>query len=133
MEPASGGRIMKPLRILILEDEPLVAFDLESVVAGAAESEICVSPSIAEARRMLAEPVDFALLDVDVRDGKSFDLAKHLEERGTPFVFVTGSKKADVPAELRHVDFISKPYHTSDIERVIRARAAAASNDNARR
>jgi DNA-binding response OmpR family regulator len=123
---------MKPLRILILEDEPLVALDLEMAVEAVAPSEVRWSPSIAAARRFVGEPIDFALLDIDVEDGKTFDFARQLQDRGTPFAFVSGSKLDDVPEELRSAEFIPKPYRLSEIERVIRARAmAGASNDNA--
>ena len=51
---------MKPLRILILEDEPLVALDLESVVVAAAPSEVEWSPSIAAARTLFGLAQDQA-------------------------------------------------------------------------
>lgn len=125
---------MKPLRILILEDEPLVALDLESMVAAAANSEIAWSPSVAGAQTALAEPLDFALLDIDVLDGKTFDLARRLEERGTPFAFVSGSRIDEVPIELRDAPFIRKPFRPQDIARVIaeRAPASAAAADASR-
>lgn len=117
---------MKPLRILILEDEPLVALDLESLVAAAAPSEIEWSPSVAAARQVVAQPVDFALLDIDVEDGKTFEFARFLRETGTPFAFVSGSRLEEVPPELQHATFIPKPYRARDIERLISERAAAA-------
>lgn len=115
---------MKPLRILILEDEPLVALDLESVVVAAAPSEVEWSPSIAAARELLANRIDFALLDIDVADGKTFEFAKHLSACGTPFAFVSSSRLDEIPPELRHATFIAKPYRARDIERVIAARIA---------
>ncbi|WP_342359887.1 response regulator [Terrarubrum flagellatum] len=129
---------MKPLRILILEDEPLIALDLETLVAAAAPSEVCWSPSIAKARQLIAEQIDFALLDIDVEDGKTFEFARLLNQNGTPFAFVSGSKVDEVPLELRHAAFIAKPYRAAEIGRVIAERAAMtrtrahapASNDN---
>ncbi|MBN9062834.1 MAG: response regulator [Rhizobiales bacterium] len=114
---------MKPMRVLILEDEPLVALDLESVVSAAAPSEVAWAPSIKKAHAALAEPVDFALLDIDVIDGKTFEFALHLINNGTPFAFVSGSRLDDVPDELRQAPFIRKPFRTADVEDLILAQA----------
>ena len=110
---------MKPMRVLILEDEPLVALDLESVVSAAAPSEVAWAPSIKKAHAALAEPVDFALLDIDVIDGKTFEFALHLINNGTPFAFVSGSRLDDV----RQAPFIRKPFRTADVEDLILAQA----------
>ncbi len=57
------------MRILILEDHPFIALDLQSIVEG--EGHIAsVCGAIAAARRRLADGLDFAFLDVDVSDGK---------------------------------------------------------------
>ena len=53
---------------------------------------------------------DAAFLDIDVLDGKTFEVAALLHERGTPFAFVSGSRPEDVPPPLRSVPFLPKPY-----------------------
>jgi DNA-binding response OmpR family regulator len=70
------------LRILILEDEPLIALDLQSIVEESGHEVVGIVASLSAARAHLAaEPnsLDFALLDVDVQDGKSFDFASLLD------------------------------------------------------
>ncbi|HEX8165052.1 MAG TPA: response regulator [Beijerinckiaceae bacterium] len=117
------------MRILILEDDPFIALDLQCIVEGEGHrASIC--GTVAEARRHLArgrpaeshpadarpadarpaDDLDFALLDVDVTDGKSYDVACALAERRIPFVFVSGSKPGELPAALRDARFISKPF-----------------------
>ena len=83
------------MRILILEDHPHIA---------------SVCGAIAAAPRRLADGLDFAFLDVDVSDGKSFDFARLLRDRGIPFAFVSASRPSDLPAALRDAPFIGKPF-----------------------
>jgi DNA-binding response OmpR family regulator len=96
------------VRILILEDDPYIALDLQCIVEGEGHT-ASVCGAVAEARR-LAGDLDFALLDVDVADGKSYGLACALAERGVPFAFVSGSKPAELPPALRDARFIAKPF-----------------------
>jgi DNA-binding LytR/AlgR family response regulator len=120
---------MKPMKILILEDEPLVALDLEALVCETAPSDVRWMSSVSGARDVADDGIDLALLDVEVKDGVTYDFARALQDGGTPFVFISGSKPEDVPAELRHVTFIAKPYRARDIARVIAQRAAHLAND----
>ena len=84
------------LRILILEDDPFIAWDLQAIVEGEGHSVVGVCDSLVEARRRLAEAFDFALLDIDVADGKSYEVASTLSERRIPFAFVSASA-SDAP------------------------------------
>jgi DNA-binding NtrC family response regulator len=116
---------MRRRRVLIVEDDPMVALDLESIVVGAADADVAVATSVQEARRVLGDAVfDAAFLDIDVLDGKTFDLAQQLADRGMPFVFVSGARREDVPSPLRQVPFLPKPYDPQDIERTFLARLA---------
>jgi DNA-binding LytR/AlgR family response regulator len=102
---------MSQPRVLILEDELFVALDLEEIIQTQLPSvETVHCASIAEAQAVLQEPIELALLDIDVVDGKSFPLAQMLNERGTPFVFVSSSRLDEIPAHLTHVPFIPKPF-----------------------
>jgi hypothetical protein len=66
--------------------------DLESVVvAGIVAATVMVEASVAAAKKVLHEAVDFAFLDVDVTNGKTFEIAQILERKRVPFVFISGS------------------------------------------
>lgn len=104
-------------RVLILEDDPLIALDLQGIVESEGHEVVGAFDSLAEARAHLADGLDFALLDIDVRDGKSFELASALDERRIPFAFVSASKRCEVPPHLRNKHFISKPYEEGAILR----------------
>lgn len=98
------------MRILIVEDDPFVALDLECIVRDAADAEVSLASSLAEARLCARLPIDFAFLDIDMPDGKIFPVAAELRRRSVPFVFVSGALAHEIPAMLQDVPFISKPY-----------------------
>ena len=106
--------------VLVVEDDAVIALDIETAVleAGAAQATLC--GSLAEARTALSAPFDFALLDVDLGDGMSFEIARTLKQRGTPFVFVTAARLTDFPADLADAPFIAKPFFRNAIAQAIR-------------
>jgi DNA-binding LytR/AlgR family response regulator len=73
-------------RVLIVEDEPMVAMDLESTVKEIIAAEVVVAPSVSRAREAMAGPLDFAFLDIEVTDGKTFEIALELRRHEVPFV-----------------------------------------------
>jgi CheY-like chemotaxis protein len=108
---------MSDIRILIVEDDPFIAMDIESAVAeqfGAA-AQLIVVDSVTQAQRAAAAELSCALLDIDVVGGKTFEVAERLLQRGTPFAFVSGSTPSDVPEPLRKVRFLRKPFSTREI------------------
>ena len=112
---------MKTLRILIVEDEPLVAADLEILVTEIVPATVVVEASVAATKKVLHTALDFAFLDVDVTNGKTFEIAQMLERKGVPFVFISGSPQEQLPSALRTVPFIPKPFYSAQIECVLRA------------
>jgi DNA-binding response OmpR family regulator len=107
---------MKTFRILIVEDEPWIAMDLETLIIELVTATVVVEPSIAATKEALHEALDFAFLDVEVTDGMTFEIAQILERKHVPFAFVSGSPQDRVPIELRSVPFIPKPFHAAQIE-----------------
>lgn len=103
------------MRVLILEDDPLTALDLQIVVEETGHDVVGPCETLAAAGRCLGEQLDLAFLDIDLPDGKSFGLARQLADMGVPFCFVSASTRADLPEGLRHVCFIAKPYQHAAI------------------
>jgi CheY-like chemotaxis protein len=112
---------MKTLLILIVEDEPWIALDLEILVTDIVTATVVVEPSIAATKKVLHEALDFAFLDVDVTNGKTFEVAQILERKNVPFAFVSGSPQDELPSDLRSVPFIPKPFDPAQIEHVLQA------------
>lgn len=105
-------------RILIVEDDAFVALDLETIVAQESEAEVVTVASVAAAERAAAD-IDMAILDIDVMDGTTYELARTLHRRHTPFFFVSASRREELPGELKAVPFIAKPYDPAVIGREI--------------
>ena len=123
MRPCRVMNGMIALRVLIVEDDPFVALDLEMIVQDAAQADVSVASSLAEARDALGRNVDFVFLDVDLSDGRSFDIAARLRERRTPFAFVSAASRAETPSALADAPFIAKPYRVWQIVQALGHRA----------
>ena len=107
---------MPDIRILIVEDDPFIAMDIETAVSEElTHAEFVMVASVADARAAAEQPISCALLDIDVVGGKTFGVAECLLARGTPFAFVSGSSPSDVPQALRAVPFMRKPFSTREI------------------
>lgn len=110
---------MSTPRILIVEDDAFVALDLETIVSQESGAEVVTVASLSAAERAV-DDIDMAILDIDVVDGKTYDLARQLQRRRTPFIFVSASRRDEVPGELRAAPFIAKPYDPAAIVREVR-------------
>jgi DNA-binding response OmpR family regulator len=109
-------------RVLIVEDEFFVALDLELLVhKHSPAAQVVVCASVAEARKATSEPVGLALLDIDVLDGKTFEIAHSLKQQNIPVVFVSGSKPEEIPQDLADVPFIPKPFAAPVVQAAIGA------------
>lgn len=102
---------LKGKRILVIEDEPLVSMDIETILSESGFAVAGPAANIAHARRMIeTETFDGALVDANL-DGQPVDeLASALVSRGIPFVFLTGYGRESLPNAFRHASMIEKPY-----------------------
>ena len=98
------------MRILILEDDPWIATDLQAILESEGHEIVDSLSSLDEAYRHLDDDFDCALLDIDVIGGKSFGVAEALAERRIPFAFVSASQPSDLPQALRQAAFVAKPF-----------------------
>jgi DNA-binding response OmpR family regulator len=108
------------MSVLILEDDPFATMTLQDALADIGEQEIVSVHSVAQAMQ-LEEQFDFAVLDVNVPDGKTFEVAFDLKECAVPFVFVSGSDPHAVPEELRDALFLKKPLDVAVLQRAVRS------------
>lgn len=99
-------------RVLIVEDELLVAMNLEDMLEGFGCEVVGPYPTLAEARVAVeADALDAALLDVNVRGELVFPLAEDLVERQVPVVFCTGyAESGRFPPRLENLPRVAKPY-----------------------
>jgi len=114
-------RVLAGWRILVVEDEPIVAWDLADML----ESHGCqvVGPAydLAQAEQLSREPLDGAVLDVNLGDNKVFPVADALAERQVPYCFVTGYGVGGLrPGDLDR-PVLQKPVNPELIVRAVEA------------
>ena len=112
-----GKRERAIRRILIVEDEPLVAFDNEHSLREAGYEVVATVDGLAEAMRVLGEEdVDLVLSDIALNgDGDGMDVARAAAAKNVPVLFVTGN--CPVEAQALGIGCLSKPYS----EKVLKA------------
>jgi DNA-binding LytR/AlgR family response regulator len=100
------------LRILIAEDNVLAAMEIEQILREHGCEPIGPAPTVAHALHLVsAEPLDGAVLDINLRDELIFPVAAELERRGIPFIFATGYEDgAALPADVQDRPRLRKPY-----------------------
>jgi two-component sensor histidine kinase/CheY-like chemotaxis protein len=116
--PAQTG-----LRILVVEDEPIVALQIQGDLES--DGHFVIGPAgTAEQGLELAagETFDYAILDVRLGQTTSESIANKLIERQIPFVFSTGySDISELPVHLRIVKRLSKPFILQDFRDMLAA------------
>ena len=112
---------MTATRILIVEDEPLIAMMLEDFIEMVGKAVAGTADNVASALAVIGEGiVDAAILDLNLRGGeKSTPVAAALSERGIPFVFATGGSDDSVDPAYRDRPCLQKPFTMESVERVI--------------
>ncbi len=104
----------KPLlgkKIMIVEDNFLIAADLCDVVRGAGGVVNNVYSSEGDALAAVAnEEIDGALLNVQLGKETSVEVARQLDSRHVPYIVVTGYPRETLEQELQHVPYVSKPF-----------------------
>ena len=99
-----------PARILIVEDEMLVALELENVLLDLGHEPLGIVPDVQAAELYFDEAIDLALVDLNLRDGLTGpEIGARLGEKGVTVVFITAN-----PALLGHgiagaIGVITKP------------------------
>ena len=102
-------------RVLIVEDEIIVALFLEDLMADFGYEVAGVVSHLNEAMAH-APDYDLALLDVHINGRPVFEFADRLAERGTPFVFATGYGARGIPDRHAGRPVVQKPFQPADLK-----------------
>ncbi len=99
-----------PMRILCLEDNPLIAFHIEQMIEDLGHVPALMLTSFAELQAYPELAVDCALIDIDLADGRTGpEAAQWLNERSIPGIFVTGQQDLAEKNATLVVDCLVKP------------------------
>lgn len=114
-EPLAG------VRALVIEDEYLVARDLQRMLEAAGIRVVGPVADSGSAREAVdRQTADAALLDIKLGHETIFAVADELAARGVPLVFVSGYDRAVLPARFDHVPYVEKPFRAEQLEQAIR-------------
>jgi CheY-like chemotaxis protein len=121
-------------RVLVAEDEVLIALTAQEMLSDAGAEEIVVATRAEEALKYLSQPLAFdaAVIDLNLGAGIDLSLATAARQNRVPFVFATGYGTMEVlPAHLADVPIVTKPYTTGML--VTAVREIAGQSGSARR
>lgn len=112
---------LSALRILVVEDELLIALALEDILLSFDCQVVGPVSQVDEALALArSESFDGALLDVNVRGKLVYPVAEELMARGVPIVFCSGySDTSIMPPKFRALPQIAKPYDETVLRRAM--------------
>ncbi|WP_136684590.1 HWE histidine kinase domain-containing protein [Falsirhodobacter xinxiangensis] len=116
-------RLPETAHLLLLEDQLLIAMDVEAMLQESGFTRISLARNVEQALAIIDQGVELAMLDVNLGRETSVPVAEELHRRGIPFVFATGyDERSALPEGLRHVPVVRKPY---EVENLLEALARA--------
>lgn len=123
-EPSTAG-----LRILLVEDEAMVAMIIEDTLSDLGCEIVGPMSSIdrALAAARTTERIDGAFLDVNLRGELVYPVAEALTARGIPFAFVTGYGEKGIDARYRGAPVLTKPFLPETVEQLVSTHMAGRS------
>lgn len=106
------------MRVLIVEDEPMLALELENELMGVGCEVAGIATSVEQGIRKVQELViDVAVVDLNLNGKSSVPVASALRARQIPFVFVSGYRPEALPLGYEDVELLAKPLDTDKLIR----------------
>jgi CheY-like chemotaxis protein len=113
-QPGLSGR-----RLLVVEDEYIIAADLVRELRRVGAEVVGPVRSVGDALSLIeaGEPIDGAVLDINLGGERVYPVADALEAQGVPYVFATGYHLSSIPAEYADRPHCEKPVMTEMLAR----------------
>ena len=118
----SDTDVLNGKRVLLVEDETLVAMLVEDMLADEGCAVAGTATRLHEALKAANDTsleIDFAILDVNLAGDPIFPVAEALAARGVPFAFATGYGAGGLPDEWKSRPTLQKPFTSSEIIAVL--------------
>ncbi len=113
----SENKVENGRRILIVEDEPLIAMMLEDMLDELGYAVAGVTPSVGTAlAKIETTELDFAVLDMNLAGQPSIEVARAQSQRSKPFIIATGAGQGGLPVELAGRPVLSKPFDLAELK-----------------
>jgi DNA-binding response OmpR family regulator len=119
------SNLLAGMKILVLEDEVLIAMDVEQLCRDNGAADVVVARSLAEIDPdRTAMEFHAAIVDVMLDGASTLDFARHIRERNLPFVFASGYTDLDeIFMAFPDIAIVGKPYAGSDLVEAVAAAA----------
>ena len=109
-----------PARILIVEDEMLVAMDLEAILEEIGHEPVGIVPDLASADPYYDAALDLALVDLNLRDGLTGpQIAERLTSRGVPVLFITANPRMLGDGVAGPIGVLTKPTDPATVKAAV--------------
>jgi two-component SAPR family response regulator len=117
----ANGAELAGRRVLIVEDDFLLAMELETLLKQNGSEVLGPAPTVEWALALIyGDKPDLALLDVNLKGLRATPVAAALSRRGVPFVLITGYGEAQLSEpELRAAPRLDKPINSRDLKRAV--------------
>ena len=116
------SRLLDGLRILLFEDEPLIAMDVEQLCLDNGAAEVIVMSALDEINGQALPSFDVAIIDLILDGASTLDFARNLQRAGLPFIFASGhSEIEEIGLLFPDAAFVPKPYSGSDLMNAVAA------------
>lgn len=105
------GQVLTGLRVLLVEDQSLIAMDTEELLRSMGAADVTIAPDVEVAlARIAKEPPGCAVLDLNLGSTSSEDVADALDRLHVPYVFATGYRDGiNIPERFSSVPVVRKP------------------------
>ena len=109
------------LRVLVIEDEAMVAMLIQDTLADIGCEVIGIASRFNEAiEKVKSLAFDMAILDLNLNGRQALPIADSLAERGIAFVVATGYGAMNLSESLQRAPILQKPFRQRDLERALR-------------
>ena len=110
------------LRVLLVEDQMIVAMEIESLLQGFGCVVVGPVTALEPALRLAREgALDAAILDVNLDGEKVWPVVYALQARSIPLILSTGYGASALPEDLRSLPRVEKPFTRTDLETLMRS------------
>ena len=118
--------LLAGMHILVLEDEFLIAMDVEDLCRDAGAAKVVVRGGLdgLDEEWLLDQGFDAAILDLMLSGRSTIGLARILHSNGIPIVFASGHAAADEFSEFPDLEVLAKPFAGSDLVTAVSTAAA---------
>ena len=109
---------LKGLRVIVVEDETLVAILLEDMLTELGCDVVGTAHRVNKALDLVERSTpDAAVLDVNIAGDEVYPVAQALADRNIPFVFATGYGARGLQDSWRNRPIVQKPFHVEHLSR----------------